>query len=132
MNKLKYLTLKIILPILILFLFQYIGILINKYFINYVPGAIIGMLLLLAALRLKIVPYIIMKDFTNIFIKHISFFLIPTTVSIISIFSLLNNELPIIIGVLIISLIIVLTSVGYFVVFLTKNNESYIEDKEIK
>ena len=56
----------------------------------------------------------------------------PTTVSIISIIAIEKNELPFILVALLMSLIVVLTAVGYFVVFLTKNNESYIEDKDIK
>lgn len=129
-NKIKKFTLRIVVPILILFLFQYIGILINTYLLKLIPGSIIGMLLLLAALKLKIIPYELMKNFSDFLIKHISFFLIPTTVSIISIMVIEKNELPFILVALLISLIVVLTAVGYFVVFMTKSNEAKDYEEE--
>ena len=128
--KIKNFILKIIFPILILFLFQYIGILINKYLFNLIPGSIIGMLLLLIGLKIKLIPYDLMKDFSNFLVKHISFFLIPTTVSIISIVSIEKNELPFILAALLISLVIVLTAVSYFVIFMTKFNDNNIKNEE--
>lgn len=127
--KLKKLILKILFPIAILFSFQYIGNLLNSYVIGIIPGPIIGMLLLLLALKIKLVPYHLMKDFSNLFVKHISFFLIPTTVSIMAIFSIHKTSLPYLLITLLLSLIIVLTVVSYFVIFITKSNNS-IEDKE--
>lgn len=130
LNTIKKFILKIIFPIFILFLFQYIGVLINIYLFNLIPGSIIGMLLLLLGLKLKIISYELMKDFSNFLVKHISFFLIPTTVSIISIISIEKNELPFILTALLISLIIVLTVVSYFVIFMTKSNDENIENEE--
>lgn len=128
-TKLKDFILKILFPIAILFLFQYIGNLLNRYVIGIIPGPIIGMLLLLLALKIKLVSYHLMKDFSNFFVKHISFFLIPTTVSIMAIFSIHKTSLPYLLIALLLSLVIVLTLVSYFVIFLTKSN-STIEDKE--
>jgi len=101
----KNIAFKIALPLGILFTFQLIGNLINKYLISFLPGPVIGMLLLLVALTLKIVPYKFMEEFTTFLIKHISFFLIPTSVSLIIILPLIKDYFIRIMIMLVLSLI---------------------------
>ena len=114
MTILKKIFLNLILPLGILFLFQFIGNLINTYLLKYMPGPVIGMLLLLLALSLNIVPYNIMENFTAFLIKHISFFLIPTSVSLIVIIPKIEDYVVKIILQLVLSLIIVLAISGSF------------------
>ncbi len=110
----KKLMLNIMLPLGIIFTFQLLGNLINKYLINFLPGPIIGMLLLLTALIFNIVPYKIIEVFTAFLVKHISFFLIPTNISLIIIVPKIQNYFIRIILMLVISLISVIIVTGTF------------------
>lgn len=103
-----------IIPLAILLIFQLIGNLINSYILKFIPGPIIGMLLLLLAMTLNIIPYNIMKNFSSFLVKHISFFLIPTSVSLIVIIPRIGDYVVRIILLLILSLIIVLIVSGSF------------------
>lgn len=114
MTYIKSFFINLILPLGILFLFQFIGNLINTYMLKYLPGPVIGMLLLLLALTLNIVPYRIMENFSSFLVKHISFFLIPTSVSLIVIIPQIENYVVKIILQLMLSLIIVLAISGGF------------------
>lgn len=114
MKYIKFIIKNIAIPLTILFIFQFIGNIINNYFINFLPGPVIGMLLLLIALYTKIVPFEIMETFSTFLVRHISFFLIPTTVSLLSIVGIIQNNLLKILLLLSCSLVIVLITVGYF------------------
>lgn len=114
MTIIKKILTNFIIPLTILFLFQLIGNLINLYMFKYIPGPIIGMLLLLVAMTLNIIPYRIMKNFSTFLVKHISFFLIPTSVSLIVIIPKIGDYVVKIILLLILSLIIVLIVSGNF------------------
>lgn len=114
MTIIKKVLTNFIIPLAILFLFQLIGNLINLYIIKFIPGPIIGMLLLLLAMTLNIIPYRIMKNFSTFLVKHISFFLIPTSVSLIVIIPKIGDYVIKIILLLILSLIIVLIVSGSF------------------
>jgi holin-like protein len=104
----------LILPLSILFIFQFIGNLINSYILKFIPGPIIGMLLLLLAMTLNIIPYSLMKNFSTFLVKHISFFLIPTSVSLIVIIPIIGNYVLKIFLLLVLSLIMVLIVSGSF------------------
>ncbi len=108
MTLIKKLLSNLIIPSGILFSFQLIGNLINTYLIKFIPGPIIGMLLLLLAMTLNIIPYNLMKNFSSFLIKHISFFLIPTSVSLIVIIPRIGDYFIKLILLLVFSLIIVL------------------------
>jgi holin-like protein len=103
-----------IIPLAILFLFQLIGNLINSYITSFIPGPIIGMLLLLLAMSLNIIPYSLMKNFSSFLVRHISFFLIPTSVSLIVIIPIIGSYILKIFLLLVLSLIIVLIVSGSF------------------
>lgn len=114
MTIIKKLLQNLIIPLSILFIFQFIGNLINSYIVKFIPGPIIGMLLLLLAMTLNIIPYSIMKNFSSFFVKHISFFLIPTSVSLIVIIPIIGDYVLKIYLLLVLSLIIVLIVSGSF------------------
>lgn len=114
MTIIKKVIKNLIIPISILFIFQFIGILINLYLLKSIPGPIIGMLLLLLAMTLNIVPYTLMKNFSTFLVKHISFFLIPTSVSLIVIIPQIGNYILKVFLLLVLSLIIVLIISGSF------------------
>lgn len=107
-----FLLKKIFLPILILILHLEVGLYVSDLFLPVIPGSIIGMLLLLFSLRMRIVPYAWMKDFSAFLVRHISLFLIPSSVSIVVMFAGIKGYLPMILTILLISLIVVLTVIG--------------------
>lgn len=110
-----YLLKRILLPILILIIHLEVGLHVSDLFLPVLPGPIIGMLLLLFSLRLRIVPYEWMKDFSAFLVRHISFFLIPSSVSIVVVFAGIKGYLPRIMSILLISLIVVLMVIGRIV-----------------
>jgi holin-like protein len=114
MTIIKKILINFIIPLAILLVFQFIGNLINSYILKFIPGPIIGMLLLLLAMTLNIVPYKIMKNFSTFLVRHISFFLIPTSVSLIVIIPRIGDYVVKIILLLVLSLIIVLIVSGSF------------------
>lgn len=114
MTIIKNILKNLILPLSILFIFQFIGNLINSYIVKFIPGPIIGMLLLLLAMTLNIIPYSLMKNFSSFLVKHISFFLIPTSVSLIVIIPTIGDYVLKIFLLLVLSLIIVLIVSGSF------------------
>ncbi|MDD2370793.1 MAG: CidA/LrgA family protein [Firmicutes bacterium] len=112
MTIIKKIIFNFILPLGILFAFQFFGIILNKYLINFMPGPVIGMLLLLAALSFKIIPFRIIENFSLLLVKHISFFLIPTSVSLIIILPQIESYFIRIMLMLVLSLtsVIIVTS----------------------
>ncbi|KAF0091339.1 MAG: holin-like protein [Fusobacteria bacterium] len=114
MKLIKKILNNFIIPLAILLMFQLIGNLINSYILKFIPGPIIGMLLLLLAMTINIIPYELMKNFSAFLVKHISFFLIPTSVSLIVIIPRIDDYVVRIILLLILSLIIVLIVSGSF------------------
>lgn len=114
MTIIKNILKNLILPLSILFIFQFIGNLINSYIMKFIPGPIIGMLLLLLAMTYNLIPFSIMKNFSSFLVKHISFFLIPTSVSLIVIIPRIGDHVLRIFLLLVLSLIIVLIVSGSF------------------
>lgn len=120
MKLIKKVFINLFIPLSVLFLFQFIGNLINSYLFKFIPGPVIGMLLLLLAMTLNIIPYSIMKNFSSFLVKHISFFLIPTSVSLIVIIPKIGDYVIKLILLLILSLIIVLIVTGHFASWYSK------------
>ncbi|MFD1067098.1 CidA/LrgA family protein [Oceanobacillus locisalsi] len=67
----------------ILFLFNYIGVLIQNFFALNIPGSLIGMLLLFVLLISKVIPLRWIQSGVDFLLKDIPFFFIPVTVGVI-------------------------------------------------
>lgn len=102
-----------LLPLGLLALFLEGGNLLHDHLVRFVPGPVLGMLLLLAFLKLRIVPYEIMKTFSGHLTKHISFFLIPTSVAILSVVGTVGEYFTRILGLLLASLVLVMSTVAF-------------------
>lgn len=113
----------ILLPIGILFLYLEIGNLINQNLLRFIPGPILGMILLLVSLKAGIIPYNLMRAFSKLLVKHISFFLIPTSVAIISVVGTVGEYIGKIFALLIFSLIAVMITVGYLLQGINRHNK---------
>lgn len=77
-----------------------------------VPGSIIGMLLLTAALQLRIIRLRHVSGVADFLVKNLGFFFVPAGVALIDHFDLLGREWLPIVGAAVISTIIVLGVTG--------------------
>lgn len=83
-------TLVIVLQICILYVFSYIGNVIQNFFHLIIPGSIIGLLLLFICLCMKIVPVKWIETGAGFVLSVLVLFFIPTTVDIMNYPSLLS------------------------------------------
>ncbi|MGR9048113.1 CidA/LrgA family protein [Halobacillus faecis] len=74
----------IILQIVGLYIIYLLGTLIQNTFNLFIPGSVIGLVILFALLSLKIVPERWLKQGVGFMIKHLPFFFIPATVGVMS------------------------------------------------
>lgn len=106
-----------LLPLGILFGFLFLGNVLNRYLFKFMPGPVIGMLLLLLALSLNIVPYSLIGDFSLFLVRHISFFIIPTNLSLMVILPRIGDSLVRVMLMLVFSLISVFVVTSSFAGF---------------
>lgn len=83
-------TLVIVLQILILYVFSYIGNVIQNFFHLIIPGSIIGLILLFICLCTKIIPVQWIETGAGFVLSILVLFFIPTTVDIMNYPSLLS------------------------------------------
>lgn len=126
MKILSHIFKNILLPLFLLAIFLGLGNGIQKYLLSFIPGAIIGMLLLFLALQLTIIPYSLMKNFAARLTKHISLFLIPVSVSILTLYPLIKEYFLELSLLLSLSLILVLVTTGFIAERI--QNSSGLED----
>ncbi|WP_394219139.1 CidA/LrgA family protein [Halobacillus trueperi] len=74
----------IILQITGLYIIYLFGTLIQNTFNLFIPGSVIGLVILFALLSLKLVPELWFKQGVGFMIKHLPFFFIPATVGVMS------------------------------------------------
>ncbi|MYL50763.1 CidA/LrgA family holin-like protein [Halobacillus litoralis] len=74
----------IILQITGLYIIYLFGTLIQNTFNLFIPGSVIGLVILFALLSLKLVPEFWFKQGVGFMIKHLPFFFIPATVGVMS------------------------------------------------
>lgn len=109
-----------ILQIGILFLFNFIGQLIQGYFSLSIPGSLIGMLLLFSLLFFKIIPLTWMQSGVDFLLKDIPFFFIPVTVGIIQYLTFFYGKGSLSILLVIVSTFIVIGVSGIVTNFILK------------
>ncbi len=113
-----------ILQISILFLFNFIGQLIQSYFSLHIPGSLIGMLILFSLLILKIIPIVSIQKGVDFLLKDIPFFFIPVTVGVIQYLTFFHGK-----GSLTILIVIVST---FFVIGISGMVTNFFLKKEVK
>ncbi|MBX0358234.1 CidA/LrgA family protein [Halobacillus sp. Nhm2S1] len=74
----------IIVQIAGLYIIYLLGTLIQNTFNLFIPGSVIGLVILFAFLSLKLVPENWFKQGVGFMIKHLPFFFIPATVGVMS------------------------------------------------
>lgn len=116
-------AMKIVLHIGVLYAFYLMGTWIQQIFGLFIPGSIIGLILLFILLMTGIMKAPWVEGGARFFIKHLALFFIPATVGIINYLDLFSGEgmLLVIIGLL--STFMVMVSAGHTSQLLIKHKE---------
>ncbi|SES45683.1 CidA/LrgA family protein [Psychrobacillus sp. OK032] len=122
--------LNILLQICILFIFSYIGTVIQNLFHLIIPGSIIALLLLFICLCLKIVPVKYIENGASFLLSTLMLFFIPSTVGIMNYPSLLSMQGALLIAAVLISTIITIAIAGTASQFFEKKTQDRKDDKE--
>ncbi len=110
----------LLLQIIVLFLFSYVGDLISSLFKLPIPGSIVGLLLLFLCLYFKIIPETFVKDGAGFILIMLPLFFIPATVGIIQYPNFLSGKGVILIGIVMISTFLTMIISGYSSQFIEK------------
>lgn len=122
--------LNILLQICILFIFSYIGTVIQNLFHLVIPGSIIALLLLFICLCLKIVPVKYIENGAGFLLSTLMLFFIPSTVGIMNYPSLLSIQGALLVAAVLLSTIITIAIAGTASQFFEKKAQKRKDDKE--
>lgn len=123
-------TLIIVLQICILYVFSYIGNVIQNFFNLIIPGSIIGLLLLFTCLCLKIIPVKWIETGAAFILSVLVLFFIPTTVDIMNYPSLLSFHGALFILAILISTIFSIAFTGLAGQIFEKKAQKRKDDQE--
>ncbi|WP_066185828.1 CidA/LrgA family protein [Gracilibacillus timonensis] len=118
----KYLIM--VLQIGTLFLFNYIGQLIQSCFSLFIPGSLIGMLLLFSLLSLQVIPITWLQSGVDWLLKDIPFFFIPVTVGVVQYINFFYGKGSLLVLLVIISTLFVIAITGLITDQLLKNRRA--------
>ncbi|WP_085993900.1 CidA/LrgA family protein [Oceanobacillus senegalensis] len=116
---------KITLHVAILYCFYQLGNFIQQTFNLFIPGSVIGMVLLFLFLFTNIVKVSWLEDGLVFMNKHLTLFFIPVTVGIINYFELFKGKGFLLVVIVIFSTLLVMISSGLI-------SQSMARRKEIK
>lgn len=123
-------TLVIVLQICILYVFSYIGNVIQNFFHLIIPGSIIGLLLLFTCLCLKIIPVKWIETGAGFVLSILVLFLIPTTIGIMNYPSLLSFHGALFVSAILVSTAISIAITGLAGQFFEKKAQKRKDDEE--
>lgn len=115
--------LRIIYQVAILFGVFYIGNWIQDFFKLFIPGSVIGLIIMFILLTTGIVSPRFIKNGSSYMVKHLVLFFIPTTVGVINFYQLFIGKGILLIVITIISSLLVMISAGYTSQFLARGKE---------
>lgn len=104
---------KLCLHVAVLFLFYYIGMWIQTTWELFIPGSVIGLLLLFLCLIFKIIKLEWVELGAAFMMKHLVVFFIPSTVSLIGYYTLFAGKGILLIVITVISTIIVMLTSAF-------------------
>lgn len=117
----------ICLQIGILFIFSYIGTVIQNFFHLNIPGSIIGLILLFICLCLKVIPVQLIEHGAGFLLSILTLLFIPLTVGIINYPSLLSVQGLLFFGIVIVSTVM---TIGIASITIQRFEKSAEEKKE--
>jgi holin-like protein len=83
----------------------------------FIPGSLIGMILLFILLKLKIIKYEWIDSVTEFFLSNMGFFFVPAAVSILEYYKVLAPIWPKLLLIITISFFLTFTAIGLSVKF---------------
>lgn len=104
---------KIITGFFIIMAFYFIGEMISFFIGNFIPGNIIGMLLLFISLHFKIISASKVRSVAQVLTKNMTLFFIPATVGLMEHIGLLKDSWITILVTTLASTLIVLATIGW-------------------
>lgn len=105
----------------ILLLFYLAGELLSLLMGNFMPGSVLGMILLFMALMLKIIKPIQIKDTCRFLLDHMMLFFIPVGVGLMTSYVLIGRFIVAIVVAASVSTILVISVVGWLAQFMEKH-----------
>lgn len=105
---------KMVIGICLILLFYFVGQCISYLINGFIPGSIIGMILLFLALNFKIVAPHRVGDVANAFTKNMAIFFIPAGAGLLGSYGLISQFWVSILVVCSVSTILVIAAVGLF------------------
>lgn len=119
--------LQLIYQIAILFGVYYIGTWIQHYFQLFIPGSVIGLILMFILLSTGILNTRFIDDGASFMIKHLVLFFIPATVGLLNFYHLFAGKGILLIVITMVSSLLVMITSGYTSQLLAKEREVYHE-----
>lgn len=111
---------KVLRQIILLLLFVLIGEILNKIFRIPIPGNILGMILLLAALMAGVVKLNQIEEISKFLLDHLAVLFIPAGVGLLSVTGILKDSWYLILLISIFTTILVMAATGLVVRFLRR------------
>ncbi len=106
-----------------IFLFYYIGELVSMLINGFVPGSVIGMILLFVALFFKILNPENVRGAATVIVKNMAIFFVPAAVGLMVYGDLIMKSLPLIIVAIGVSTVLTIISVALTQEHLEKRNK---------
>lgn len=105
--------LQITVQLLILIVIYYIGVWIQELFSLFIPGSIIGMLLLFFALTFRLLPVQWIENGASFLLKHLPLLFIPVTVGALPYLPLFKGKAGLLLLIALLSTAIVMCLAGF-------------------
>ncbi|SFK09474.1 holin-like protein [Halobacillus dabanensis] len=114
----------IILQIIGLYVIYLLGTLIQTTFHLFIPGSVIGLIILFALLSFKLVPDRWLKQEVGFMITHLPFFFIPATVGVMSYAYVFEGKGALLIFIGLFSTALVMGISGFVAQWMTRRREA--------
>ncbi|WP_249869502.1 CidA/LrgA family protein [Oceanobacillus saliphilus] len=99
---------KVILHIVILYVIFLIGDWIQQTLNLFIPGSVVGMIILLILLLSNIIKLSWIEEGTKLFVNHLTLFFIPATVGVINYLEIFTGKGLLVIGIILVSTALVI------------------------
>ncbi len=116
-------AMKIVLHIGVLYVMYIMGTWVQQVFGLFIPGSVIGLILLFILLMAGIIKAPWVEDGARFFIKHLALFFIPATVGVINYLDLFSGEGLLLVVIGLVSTLMVMISAGHVSQLLIEHKE---------
>lgn len=103
---------KLLREMFIIILIYFIGEVLSKYVITFIPGNILGMIILLILLSTKLMKLEAIETVAKFFLDHLAFFFVPAGVGLLAALDLLQGNIIKLLVICVVSTFIVMGVTG--------------------